>query len=107
MQVPGGQVNPGLSFFRAIQGLVQRPNQPGETEQQQSISRGTDPVSPQQRFAGDVERAARQADPNTRTDAEREVNTGTIDPAAPEAVSREMAGGGRMVPRGTFLDIRV
>jgi len=107
MQVPGGQVNPGLSFFRAIQGLVQRPNQPGETAQAQSVSPGTDPVSPQQRFGGDVQRAARPADPSTRTDPQPEASTGTAESAGPEAVGREMVGGGRMVPRGTFLDITV
>jgi hypothetical protein len=107
MQVPGGQVNPGLSFFRAIQGLVQRPGQPGESAQAQAVSRGTDPVSQQQRFAGDVQRAARQADPDTGTEASRENTGSAVEPGNASPIGRETAGGGRIIPRGSVLDITV
>lgn len=107
MQVPGGQVNPGLSFFRAIQGLVQRPGQAGENAQAQAVSPGTDPVSQQQRFASDVQRAARQVDPDTGTTGPRESTGSAVEPGDGAPIGRETAGGGVIVPRGSVLDITV
>lgn len=107
MQVPGGQVNPGLSFFRAVQGVLQKPGQAGEEAQSQTVSRATDPVSQQQRVAGDVQRAARQPDPDTGTVGPRESTGSAVDAGEGAPIGRETVGGERVVPRGSVLDITV
>ena len=106
MQVPGGQVNPGLSFFRAVQGLVQRPNQAGESAQAQSAASPTDRVSPQQRFASEATTAARPADPSLETGRPGESARNALE-SIDSTSERQTVGGGRFVPRGTILDLRV
>jgi hypothetical protein len=104
MQVPAGQVNPGLSFFRAIQGLISRPSQPSETGQSQTVARATDQISPQQRFATDAAQAARAADPTEEADDLRRSARSEVGEAPPE---RRTVGGGTIVPRGSVLNIVV
>jgi hypothetical protein len=87
MQVPSGQVNPGLSFFRALQGLAERPQHPAQTAQQNAQARATDAGEAALKSRDDVEQANRPADP--------------VDRAARAAES-----GGRH-PRGSFVDITV
>jgi hypothetical protein len=107
MQVPGGQVNPGLSFFRAIQGLVQRPNQAGEAQQARSAASPTDRVTPQQRFESEPARAARAADPSEDLAKTAEGNPNMVNAIDEEIGGRQTVGGARFVPRGTLLDLTV
>lgn len=64
MQVPSGQVNPGLSFFRAMQNLAQRPQPPAHGAQAQAAARASDGAQAAQKARGDVQQANRPADPN-------------------------------------------
>lgn len=86
MQVPNGQVSPGLSFFRALEGLA-KPQQPGQAAQGKAAAKPTDPAQIQAKTPTEAAQAARPADPST---------------AAARA-----AADGTSYPRGSFLDIRV
>ena len=86
MQVPNGQVSPGLSFFRALEGLA-KPQQPAQTAQTKATAKPTDPAQLQGTTQAEATQAARPADPGT---------------AAARA-----AADGTSYPRGSFLDIRV
>ncbi|RDD63144.1 hypothetical protein [Ferruginivarius sediminum] len=87
MQIPGGQVNPGLSFFRALQGLTERPQQPAQTAQQTSTARATDTDEATLKARSEVQQASRPADPT-------------------ESAARAAETGARH-PRGSFVDITV
>jgi len=82
MQLRGGQVNPGLSFFRAIQDLVQRPASPGR--------------------AGKA--AGPAAVPGRRGGA---LLPGELPSAEAMEHVRRTIGGGHFIPRGSFLNILV
>lgn len=84
-QVPSGQVNPGLSFFRAMQEVAERPRDPGQVSQTKAASGPVDSDRQEIRPQSDVQQANRPADP------------------AEEA--GRMAESGRSMPRGSFLDI--
>ncbi|MBK1670720.1 hypothetical protein CKO28_22120 [Rhodovibrio sodomensis] len=86
MQVPNGQVSPGLSFFRALEGLA-KPQQPGQTAQAKATAKPADPAQLQGKTQSEAAQAARPADPGS---------------AAARA-----AADGTSYPRGSFLDIRV
>jgi len=86
MQIPNGQVSPGLSFFRALEGLA-KPQQPGQTAQTKSAAKPTDPAQLQGKTQPEAAQAARPADPG--------------------AAAARAAGDGTSYPRGSFLDIRV
>ena len=86
MQVPNGQVSPGLSFFRALEGLA-KPQQPAQSAQTKASAKPTDPNQLQGPTQSEATQAARPADPGT---------------AAARA-----AADGTSYPRGSFLDIRV
>ncbi|MBK1699047.1 hypothetical protein [Rhodovibrio salinarum] len=86
MQVPNGQVSPGLSFFRALEGLA-KPQQPGQAAQAKAAAKPTDPAQIQGKTQSDAAQAARPTDPS--------------------ASAARAAADGTSYPRGTFLDIRV
>lgn len=86
-QIPSGQVNPGLSFFRAMQEVAERPRDPGQVSQTKAASAPVDAERSEARPQPDVQQANRPADPA-------------------EAAARA-AESGRNLPRGSFLDISV
>jgi hypothetical protein len=86
MQIPNGQVSPGLSFFRALEGLA-RPQQPGQAAQTQASAQPTDAGAVTTRSQTEAAQAARPADPT-------------------EAAAKAAADGSSY-PRGSFLDIVV
>lgn len=104
MLIPGGQVNPGLSFFRAIQGLVQKPSPAGETAQARAAVQPTDRVGGQQRFQNDVQQAARPADPSNETARPSEFARGQASPLEDVVDARRAASADRPLPRGSIVD---
>lgn len=87
MQVPSGQVNPGLSFFRAMQNLTQRPQPPAHGAQAQTAARASDGAQAAHKARGDVQQANRPADPGQGAGR-------TGEPGAPR-------------PRGSVIDVKV
>ena len=82
MQLRGGQVNPGLSFFRAIQDLVQRPGTPGHT------GKPAGPAAPPGRGGAGL-------------------LPGELPSMEAMEHVRRTIGGGHFIPRGSFLNILV
>lgn len=88
MLVPKGQISPGLSFFRALEGLT-KPQSPAQTAQSKAAAK-SESTQQLQKNASDAVQASRQADPNETA----------------QRAKRAVEGGGNF-PRGSFLDIRV
>lgn len=104
MQLPGGQVNPGLSFFRAIQDLVQRPNPSGQNQQ---TSGATDPASAQEPPRTDAQQATSPTSAAGRAEAAGIARSGEMPSPAQIDNVRQTVGGGQFIPRGSFLNIVV
>ncbi len=107
MLIPGGNINPGLSFFRAIQGLVQRPSPAGEAAQARATAQPTDRLGPQQRFATDVQQAARPADPGNEAARSSEFARGREATFEETAAERRAANATRPLPRGSIINLVV